>query len=171
MDACHLLLGRPWQYDRKIVYDGFKNTYSFVKDGVRIKLTPLGPEEVNPTSRKAKPLVSLISKPQLKMTREESQSTSLLLMVEQNIGTPIPQEIEKLLAEYPDVVLEEIPPGLPPIRDIQHAIEFIPGAVIPNKPTYRMSPHEHAEVQRQAEDLLKKGLIQESVSPCVSLSY
>ncbi|XP_027362462.1 uncharacterized protein LOC113870064 [Abrus precatorius] len=166
MDAYHLLLGRLWQYDRKIVYDGFKNTYSFVKDGVRIRLTPLGPEEVNPTSRKAKPLVSLIFKPQLKMTREESQSISLLLMVEQNIGAPIPQEIEKLLAEYPDVVLEEILPGLPPIRDIQHAIDFIPGVVIPNKPTYRMSPHEHAEVQRQVEDLLKKGLIQESVSPC-----
>ncbi|KAI9184867.1 hypothetical protein LWI28_001955 [Acer negundo] len=30
MDACHLLLGRPWQYDRKVYHDGFKNTYSFV---------------------------------------------------------------------------------------------------------------------------------------------
>ncbi|XP_027343128.1 uncharacterized protein LOC113855696 [Abrus precatorius] len=152
MDACHLLLGRPWQYDRKIVYDESKNTYSFVKDGVRIKLTPLGPEKVNPTSRKAKLLVSLISKPQLKMTREESQSTRLLLMVEQNIGTPIPQEIEKLLAEYLDVVLEEIPPGLPPIRDIQHVIDFIPGAVIPNKPAYRMSPHEHDEIRLRPGD-------------------
>lgn len=44
MDACHLLLGRPWQYDRKVTHDGFKNTHSFVKDGVRIVLTPLKPE-------------------------------------------------------------------------------------------------------------------------------
>ena len=44
MDACHLLLGRPWQYDRKVSHDGFKNTYSFVKDGVRIIIAPLKPE-------------------------------------------------------------------------------------------------------------------------------
>ncbi|PKI36113.1 hypothetical protein CRG98_043495 [Punica granatum] len=41
MDACHLLLGGPWLYDRRVIYDGFKNTYSFVKDGVKITLGPL----------------------------------------------------------------------------------------------------------------------------------
>ncbi|KAK0590976.1 hypothetical protein LWI29_033915 [Acer saccharum] len=41
MDACHLLLGRPWQYDRKTKHDGFKNTYSFEKDGVKVLLVPL----------------------------------------------------------------------------------------------------------------------------------
>ena len=34
MDACHLLLGRPWQFDRKARHDGEKNSYSFQKDGV-----------------------------------------------------------------------------------------------------------------------------------------
>ncbi|KAK2971902.1 hypothetical protein RJ640_011683 [Escallonia rubra] len=38
MDACHILLGRPWQYDRKTMHDGVQNTYSFfVKDGERKK--------------------------------------------------------------------------------------------------------------------------------------
>jgi hypothetical protein len=41
MDVCHLLLGRPWQYDRKIKYDGFKNTYYFEKNGVKVLLVPL----------------------------------------------------------------------------------------------------------------------------------
>nr|XP_025608056.1 uncharacterized protein LOC112701524 [Arachis hypogaea] len=41
MDACHLLLGRPWQYDRRAIHDGFKNTYSFIKDGKKIVLAPL----------------------------------------------------------------------------------------------------------------------------------
>ena len=41
MDVCHLLLGRPWQYDRKVIYDGFKNTYSFHKDGHKIVLALL----------------------------------------------------------------------------------------------------------------------------------
>ena len=44
MDACHLLLGRPWQYDHKVTQNGFKNTHSFIKDGVRIVLAPMKPE-------------------------------------------------------------------------------------------------------------------------------
>lgn len=38
IDACHLLLGRPWHYDRRVLYDGFKHTYSSVKDGCKIVL-------------------------------------------------------------------------------------------------------------------------------------
>ena len=34
MDVCHILLGRPWQFDRVVVHDGKKNTYKFFKDGV-----------------------------------------------------------------------------------------------------------------------------------------
>ena len=41
MDACHLLVGRPWQCDRNTNHDGFKNTYSFEVDRVKIMLAPL----------------------------------------------------------------------------------------------------------------------------------
>lgn len=41
MDAAHILLGRPWQFDRKTKHDGFRNTYSFTKDGISITLLPL----------------------------------------------------------------------------------------------------------------------------------
>ena len=27
MTVCHVILGKPWQYDNKAMYDGFKNTY------------------------------------------------------------------------------------------------------------------------------------------------
>ena len=43
MDACHLLLGRPWHYDRKVIYDGYKHTYSFVISSKKIILAPLQP--------------------------------------------------------------------------------------------------------------------------------
>ncbi|GAV73772.1 Asp_protease_2 domain-containing protein, partial [Cephalotus follicularis] len=32
MDACHFLLGRPWQFDRSAIHDGRKNTYTIKKD-------------------------------------------------------------------------------------------------------------------------------------------
>ena len=46
MHVGHILLGRPWQFDRKAVHDGFLNRYSFVKDGKKVTLTPLSPKEV-----------------------------------------------------------------------------------------------------------------------------
>lgn len=41
MYTCHLLLGRPWQYDRHVKHNGFHNTYSFKKYGLHIILAPL----------------------------------------------------------------------------------------------------------------------------------
>ena len=43
LDACHLLLGRPWQFDRNVSHNGFKNTHSFIKDGIWIVLAPMKP--------------------------------------------------------------------------------------------------------------------------------
>jgi hypothetical protein len=47
MHAGHILLGRPWQFGRKvIIHDGFNNRYSFVKDNRTITLVPLTPKQV-----------------------------------------------------------------------------------------------------------------------------
>ncbi|GJY14778.1 gag-pol polyprotein [Tanacetum coccineum] len=43
MDACHVLLGRPWQFDRRVIHDGYLNTYSFVHNNRKIILTPIDP--------------------------------------------------------------------------------------------------------------------------------
>ncbi|KAJ9177048.1 hypothetical protein P3X46_012302, partial [Hevea brasiliensis] len=45
MHAGHILLGRPWQYDRKVVHDGFRNRYSFDHDGRR-EFEDVFPEEI-----------------------------------------------------------------------------------------------------------------------------
>lgn len=46
MHACHLLLGRPWQYDRRVTHDGFTNRYSFTLKRQPITLVPLTPKQV-----------------------------------------------------------------------------------------------------------------------------
>ncbi|XP_071926127.1 uncharacterized protein [Coffea arabica] len=68
--------------------------------------------------------------------------------------------------EYQDVFPENIPNGLPPLRGIEHQIDFIPGSSLPNKAPYRTNPEKTKEQQRQVEELLSKGWIQESLSPC-----
>ena len=46
MQASHILLGRPWQYDRKAIHDGVKNRNTIVKYGKIITLVPLTPKQV-----------------------------------------------------------------------------------------------------------------------------
>ena len=46
MHACHVLLGKPWQYDQKVTHDGFTNKYSFILKGQPITLLPLTPKQV-----------------------------------------------------------------------------------------------------------------------------
>ncbi|KAH9658315.1 Endonuclease [Citrus sinensis] len=73
--------------------------------------------------------------------------------------------IVTLLQEFDDVFPNEVPNGLPPIRGIEHQIDFVPGATIPNRPAYRSNPKETKELQRQVEKLLAKGYVRESMSP------
>jgi len=78
----------------------------------------------------------------------------------------LPPEVQQMLAEFSDLMLEDFPPGLPPMRDIQHRIDLIPGSILPNRPAYRLSPKEAEELQRQVVELLERGYIRESMSPC-----
>lgn len=48
MDACHLLLGRPWQYDRKTLHDGYTNTYTLTHEGKKKELVPRPPHKSIP---------------------------------------------------------------------------------------------------------------------------
>jgi hypothetical protein len=45
MDVCHILLGRPWHFDRKVIHDGRKNTYTLEKDGRTHMLLPIEDKE------------------------------------------------------------------------------------------------------------------------------
>jgi len=49
----------------------------------------------------------------------------------------LPSLVVSLLQESDDIFLENMLSGLPPIRGIEHQIDFVPGVVIPNRSTYR----------------------------------
>ncbi|KAL4184242.1 hypothetical protein AMTRI_Chr10g224580 [Amborella trichopoda] len=90
------------------------------------------------------------------------------------VSQEIPDELKlkakshlKPYTDYNDVTPYELPEGLPPMRDIQHHIDLVLGSSLSSKVAYRMSPKEHDELQRQVAELLQKGFIRESISPCV----
>ena len=43
MTVCHLLLGRPWLYDRSVQHNGRANTYHLEFKGKKINLQPMSP--------------------------------------------------------------------------------------------------------------------------------
>ena len=64
------------------------------------------------------------------------------------------------------MIPDELPEGLPPVRGIEHQMELVPGASIPNRTAYRANPEETKEIQRQVEELLEKVWVKESTSLC-----
>jgi hypothetical protein len=70
----------------------------------------------------------------------------------------------RIVCEYPDVFLEELP-GMPPDRDIEFSIQLLPGTAPISKRPYRMDVKDLVELKKQIEDLLEKGFIHRSSSP------
>jgi hypothetical protein len=77
------------------------------------------------------------------------------------------EEVQELLEIFSDIVVDEFPNSLPPIRSINHHIGLIPGESLLRKAAYRLMPKENEEVKRQVQDRLDKGFVRESLSPCV----
>ncbi|KAG2411210.1 hypothetical protein I3760_Q021300 [Carya illinoinensis] len=165
MHAGHILLGRPWQYDRRVIHDGFKNMYSFVKEGKTTKLAPLTPRQVyedqlklksevaqkrkseNESDKKRKSEKEIEQKRKSEKEKESAErkgktkrafladrpmiflvyKESYLNLDETN--QPLPSLAVSLLQEFEDVFPEEMPNELPPIRGIEHQIDFVPGVL------------------------------------------
>ena len=79
----------------------------------------------------------------------------------------VPPAVQPILREFESVFPEDLLDALPPLSDIQHAIDLVPGLTLPNLPYYLLHPSKHQELKRQVDDLLSKGFVRESLSPCV----
>jgi len=125
MDACHVLLGRPWMYDRKVMYNGYQNTYSFSKGGKKITLKPLAPSELHKNKPIKKPKHSgcllSFSETLLKASNYEFKAfKEWILNIYDEPESPMPTHpiAKSLIQEFYHLFPEEIPMGLPPKRDI-----------------------------------------------------
>ncbi|KAK1680995.1 hypothetical protein QYE76_041843 [Lolium multiflorum] len=204
MTVCHMLLGRPWQYDKKANHDGYTNAYSFKVNDKTYILRPMTPSQVIADNAKAlarakeatitselrgervihqkeserhKPYVSemksvlLATKSEMREVHHNPSTTLHYVLIckgpseETNDLTNIPSSLLSLLKEFQDVFPDELPHGLPPLRGIEHRIDLIPGAPLPNRAAYT-HPEDTKEIQRQIQDLLAKGYVRESLSPC-----
>jgi hypothetical protein len=112
--------------------------------------------------------ISFISIDNLIQTAQEEDQYYLCSIMEEgditytNANDP---RVKTTLEEFPDVFPIELPPGLPPSRDIDHRIEVEPGSTPPWRPIYRMSPLELDAMRAELDRLIKAGSIEPSTSP------
>ncbi|KAK1681376.1 hypothetical protein QYE76_042224 [Lolium multiflorum] len=144
MTVCHMLLGRPWQFDKKAIHDGFSNAYTFKVKDKKFELRPMTPSQIIADNAKA------LARAQHHIHHSELRG----------------EGATHQKREFQDVFPDELPHGLPPLRGIEHRIDLIPGAPLPNRAAYRTNPEDTKEIQRQIQDLLAKGYVRESLSPC-----
>ncbi|GJP70686.1 hypothetical protein CLOP_g1598 [Closterium sp. NIES-67] len=76
-----------------------------------------------------------------------------------------PEKIKDLLKEFQDILPDDLPDELPPYRTHQHEIVEEPGSKPTFRAPYRLNPTELADMKKQIEYLLAKGLIRPSTSP------
>ena len=143
MDVCHILLGRPWKVDRNVIHDGRKNTYTLEKNGRTHMLLPIEEKKVKEEVNTSILLMS--RKKFLKEVKKEKETEFVVVRKPRVILTStsindFPEEVQELLDNFADIVVDELPNSFPPIKSINHHIELIPGASLPNKVACRMKP-------------------------------
>jgi len=121
MDACHILLGRPWLFGYRIMHDGYQNTYTLLKNGQKITLAPLAPHQITKPKAKEEPkggemLLSLLEPTLLASHCEHKTFKEMILFTppQEETETPLHPLAKQLLKDYSHVFRKEIPSGLPP---------------------------------------------------------
>ncbi|XP_062162121.1 uncharacterized protein LOC133869181 [Alnus glutinosa] len=170
MEACHVLLERPWQYDMDATYKGRDNTYLFWWHRKKIILVPKGTN--NPLQKNtAIGGMSFLTLGEGQFMEEmKATGAFLTLVVKGQLSVPnivILRVVRPLLEDFRYLAPVELPTELPPMRDIQYHINLVSGASLRKPPHYRKSLKEHKILQYQVEDLVCKGLLKECMSPCV----
>jgi hypothetical protein len=77
-----------------------------------------------------------------------------------------PEAVQQLLEQYQHLFLW--PDILPSKRQVDHAIELLPGAQPFRLRPYRYTPQQKDEIEKQVKEMLDNGVIQHSTSPFAS---
>ena len=122
MDACHIILGRPWQYDVDATYRGRDNVYVFMKSDLKVVLGPI--KEGLASSEPKRKNNSVLVMDGGKFIEEAKEACEIFAIV---VGgeviresNDIPPALIPLLEEFQEIIPSELPNGLPLVRDIQH---------------------------------------------------
>jgi hypothetical protein len=96
---------------------------------------------------------------QVQIAVTTSSRHAMFFIAEEFIGDNI-----RVVRDFPDVFLEELP-GMPPEREVEFVIDFLPGTAPISKRPYRMSVEELQELKKKLTELQEARYIHPSSSP------
>nr|ABD63103.1 gag-pol polyprotein, related [Asparagus officinalis] len=135
MDVGQVILGRPWLFDNVVHIFGRSNMLLLEHDENKVKILPVQPKgndkKLDPN--KSFQGVNLIGAKEI--DRELTNGAPIFALAAReapkDIANAAPSEVVPVLEEYSDVFPEDLSDQLPQMRDIQHAIDLIPGQPFP----------------------------------------
>jgi hypothetical protein len=112
MDVHHVLLGRSWQYEKKFIHNGRKNTYTLEKNGRTHMLLPIEEKKVKEEAKKSILLMS--GKELLSEVKKEQEMQFFVVRKSRVVLTStsmddMPEEVQELLENFIDIVVDELP--------------------------------------------------------------
>jgi hypothetical protein len=112
-----------------------------------------------------KPSKVIISNGMTKLLKKGHQGVIVQLcsLDVQTFNPSIPLDLQGIIDNH-SKVFEDIPRGLPPTRNHDHAIHLILGSVPPNIKPYRYCYSHKSEIERMVEEMLEAGIIRPSQS-------
>ncbi|GJX52022.1 gag-pol polyprotein [Tanacetum coccineum] len=147
MEACHILLGRPCQYDRQAMHD--------VEDDEQAEK------------------ILFMTETRMEKAINKGKTIYILFLTENRLNEGkehVHPAVRPLLTDFKEVFSTNPPPGLPLLRGIEHHIDLILGAPFPNKPAYRCNLEKTKELQQKVQELIDRGYIYESMGLCSVLA-
>lgn len=73
-----------------------------------------------------------------------------------------------MLEEFKELTASDLPNGLPPMRDIQHHIDLVPGATLSNSLHYRTSLKKKRDIAGRDEGVAAKSIYSQRHEPMCS---
>ncbi|KAG2214673.1 hypothetical protein INT45_011182, partial [Circinella minor] len=154
-----LILSHDWLKAVQPIPDWELDTWKISKNNQEYLLRPHHKRQIPELSY-------LLSHRQLqRLDRQQHIDEFFLCYIKPDIDiyTEIPsKKVQSLIAEYKDVFQDTLT-GLPPVQDVEHAIETGDAEPI-KRPQFKMSPLELDELRRQLKELLDLRLIRPSTS-------
>ncbi|CAR64332.1 YALI0E14388p2 [Yarrowia lipolytica CLIB122] len=157
-----LLLGMPFFEEYHEAVD-FK-ARTFTPDGYEV---PAWPANESTTWDKHGHIKSCSLEKATQLAEHHGAQLFLYMVREKPEGEEHEPDVDtrEVLEEYADVIVDKMPMELPPKRSVEHTIDSDETARPPARASYRLTRFEWAEVDKQVNDLLERGIIRPSKSP------
>jgi hypothetical protein len=167
LDVSDVLLGQLYLWKRHAMYESRPRAVIITLGNKLYRIPEIAPPTTISlvTTKQCTKLISQTRKFVFLMIRPQGKRNTVAMTSRQG-PTARKQQMDKVVEEYGDIFTS--PTGVPLHCQVKHPINLTPGAPLPNGPICRCSILENDEIKRQIHELLQKGHIRLSSSPCGS---